>query len=461
MLPRVLPVRATGQRRRGRERARARRAGRRRRDGDRRPARAPRGLARVAHPLADRRARRGPDGAQADLRGRLAPAGRARPARARRRRTRSTPACARPPRSSSHFARKTGCGLLLPGDRRAVTIDPDLLAWPQAHVRLALIDDATGPGAVGRAEPPRARRLRGRARDRPAAARSRPDARRLPDRRPGRDRRAAARVLEVAGCQGFVAGRTGAAAAMAAVGGRRMSHAGRRSPRTGPGAGAVREAAAGGPLLPLWFARGSVLLAFCAFAGLHWARHARPGRARAPRGRRSASPRSSCSRCRPPRGCRARSRWLAATAVAVVAVALALLAGGLADEYLRPDRWERAARRLEPRPRGAAGRERALPRRRRVDAARARRRRHVARGGRGAARVLAAARTAPDSRPRRCSRSSTLYAVPAVVLSVEGEFLRGALLALLMLAFLRLEKLRVRDAPAAGAVARSPPRSAR
>ena len=47
----------------------------------------------------------------------------------------------------------------------------------------------------------------------------------------------------------------------------------------------------------------------------------------------------------------------------------------------------------------------------------------------------------------------TLYAVPAVVLNFEGEFLRGALLALLMLAFLRLEKLRVRDAPAAGAVA--------
>ena len=46
-----------------------------------------------------------------------------------------------------HFARKTGCGLLLPGDRRAVTIDPDLLAWPQAHVRLALIDDARRPGA--------------------------------------------------------------------------------------------------------------------------------------------------------------------------------------------------------------------------------------------------------------------------------------------------------------------------
>src|SRR6185295_4417333 len=32
-------------------------------------------------------------------------------------------------------------------------------------------------------------------------------------------------------------------------------------------------------------------------------------------------------------------RFLAAIAVAVAALALALLAGGAADEYLRPDRW--------------------------------------------------------------------------------------------------------------------------
>ena len=44
----------------------------------------------------------------------------------------------------------------------------------------------------------------------------------------------------------------------------------------------------------------------------------------------------------------------------------------------------------------------------------------------------------------------TLYAVPAVVLNFEGEFLRGALLALLVLAFLRLERLPVGDVPAAG-----------
>ena len=59
---------------------------------------------------------------------------RAPPSRPRR----STPPCA-PPRSLAvHFAKRGGCGLLLPGDRRAHVIERDLLAWPQAHVRLAL-----------------------------------------------------------------------------------------------------------------------------------------------------------------------------------------------------------------------------------------------------------------------------------------------------------------------------------
>jgi hypothetical protein len=40
----------------------------------------------------------------------------------------------------------------------------------------------------------------------------------------------------------------------------------------------------------------------------------------------------------------------------------------------------------------------------------------------------------------------TLYAVPAVALDFEGEFLRGALLAMLVLAFLRLERLRLSEA---------------
>lgn len=38
------------------------------------------------------------------------------------------------------LARRGGCDLRLPGDRRSVHIDPDLSAWPATHVRLALIE---------------------------------------------------------------------------------------------------------------------------------------------------------------------------------------------------------------------------------------------------------------------------------------------------------------------------------
>jgi uncharacterized protein (DUF58 family) len=43
------------------------------------------------------------------------------------------------------LARRGGCGLLLPGERRPITLEPDLGAWPGAHARLALIEG--GPGA--------------------------------------------------------------------------------------------------------------------------------------------------------------------------------------------------------------------------------------------------------------------------------------------------------------------------
>jgi uncharacterized protein (DUF58 family) len=117
-----------------------------------------------------------------------------------------------------HFARKTGCGLVLPGDRRAVTIDPDLLAWPQAHVRLALMDDRTGPALTA------AQNRRGlvvfvaaRVVDRPPRGLGRTPGGCLIVVPGGIAGRTA--VLQVAGCQGFVAGRTGSAAVMAAVGG--------------------------------------------------------------------------------------------------------------------------------------------------------------------------------------------------------------------------------------------------
>jgi uncharacterized protein (DUF58 family) len=117
-----------------------------------------------------------------------------------------------------HFARRQGCALLLPGDRRATVVETDLLAWPQAHVRLALVDERTGPSLVA------AQNRRGlvmlvaaRPLDRPPRGLGRTPGGCLlvlPTTLPGR--RA---VLEVAGCHAYVAARTGAAAAMAVAGG--------------------------------------------------------------------------------------------------------------------------------------------------------------------------------------------------------------------------------------------------
>lgn len=44
-----------------------------------------------------------------------------------------------------HLARRGGCALLLPGDRRAAQLEPDLASWPGLHARLALIDPGAGP----------------------------------------------------------------------------------------------------------------------------------------------------------------------------------------------------------------------------------------------------------------------------------------------------------------------------
>jgi uncharacterized protein (DUF58 family) len=51
------------------------------------------------------------------------------------------------------LARGRGCRLLLPGERRALEISRDLLAWPSAHARLAVLEGGPGtrapsPGAI-------------------------------------------------------------------------------------------------------------------------------------------------------------------------------------------------------------------------------------------------------------------------------------------------------------------------
>jgi uncharacterized protein (DUF58 family) len=39
-----------------------------------------------------------------------------------------------------HLARSGGCSVLLPGDRRATDVEPDLAGWPPLHARLALVE---------------------------------------------------------------------------------------------------------------------------------------------------------------------------------------------------------------------------------------------------------------------------------------------------------------------------------
>jgi uncharacterized protein (DUF58 family) len=117
-----------------------------------------------------------------------------------------------------HFAKRSGCALLLPGDRRATIVEPDLAAFPAAHARLALMDDRTGPALVA------AQNRRGLVVF--VSARIVDRVPRGLGRTPGgcllvipgeiAQRRA---VLEVAGCKGYVGSRTGSQAAMAAVAG--------------------------------------------------------------------------------------------------------------------------------------------------------------------------------------------------------------------------------------------------
>ena len=194
--------------------------------------------------------------------------------------------------------------------------------------------------------------------------------------------------------------------------------------------------------------RGLVLVAFAAFAGLHWMWLLEPtasGRAWQAVGIVVLVVLGLLGAARLPGAL----RQIAAALVAIAAIALALLAGGLADEQLRPDRWSDliggVGRGIEALP-GVRVPYRGLDEWVRMV---------IGTGG----TLLAVVAALLAFWPRRGRTGFpiaallalvTLYAVPAVVLDFEGEFLRGALLALLVVAFLRVEKLRVRDVPAAG-----------
>lgn len=51
-----------------------------------------------------------------------------------------------------HLAHHGGCAVLLPGDRRATDLDAELRAWPQLHVRMALVEADERPPNTGRIE---------------------------------------------------------------------------------------------------------------------------------------------------------------------------------------------------------------------------------------------------------------------------------------------------------------------
>ena len=148
-----------------------------------------------------------------------------------------------------------------------------------------------------------------------------------------------------------------------------------------------------------------------------------------------------------------RRRTLAAVAAIVPLTALMLLAGRVADELLLPGGWSELAggisRGISDLPgvrvpyRGLDDWVRTV-----IPLGGSR-----ARAARRAAGVLAAPRPARLPGRRRCCVLIVLYVVPVVALDFTVEFLRGAVFTLLMVAFLRLEKLRRPDSAAAAALA--------
>ena len=212
-----------------------------------------------------------------------------------------------------------------------------------------------------------------------------------------------------------------------------------------------RVGEAGEPVLPPALARGTAFLALAVFGSLHWMAMLEPmatARAWAAVGVGVLAMLAllASERLSP------RPRTFVALAVAMAAVALAFLAAGVADEHLRPDRWGTLAagigRGIDALPgarvpyRGIDGWTRVV----------------LALGGTLLVTVAALAAFWPrrdvTGRPLvALILLVLLYVVPAVALDFDGEFMRGALLVLLVLAFLRLEHLRAREAAAAAGLA--------
>jgi hypothetical protein len=206
-----------------------------------------------------------------------------------------------------------------------------------------------------------------------------------------------------------------------------------------------------GPLLPLIVARGVTFFALALFGALHWMGMLDPTAADRAWGALGAGLLGMAGLLGAAR-LRGARRALATAGTCVVVTMLAFLAAGVPDELLRPDRWDALAAGIE---RGISALPGARVPYRGIDEWT---RIVIPLGG----TVLVALAALVAFWPRRGVTGFPfaalvllvgLYAVPAVALDFEGEFLRGALLTLLVIAFLRLERLRLMEAGAAAALA--------
>ena len=209
--------------------------------------------------------------------------------------------------------------------------------------------------------------------------------------------------------------------------------------------------AAAEPTLAVPAARALAFLALCGFASLQWMQMLEPA-ARQRAGYAVLAAGAAIGGLLLAGRLPPRARTPAAIGVALGAFGLALLGGGAADEQLLPDQWGELAAGIG---RGISALPGARVPYRGLDEST---RMVIALGG----TVLAVAAALVAFWPRRRQLGLrnvalvllvTLYVVPAVALDLSSEFLSGALLALLVVAYLRLERLRITDAGAAGMLA--------
>jgi len=225
----------------------------------------------------------------------------------------------------------------------------------------------------------------------------------------------------------------------------RRSSLGASSPSAAP-SGARRAVPPPGDLLvPRELARAGAFLALALFGIHHWMALLEPtasGRAWAALGASALAGLALLGAARLP----GRLRVAGAGLGALAALALAFLAAGVQDELLRPDRWDELAG-------GVARGVEAVPGARVPYRGVDEWTRTVIPIGGAFLVVLAAVLAFWPRGARRLGfplaalvALVALYAVPAIALDFGAELLRGALLTLLVIAFLRLERLRAREA---------------